>query len=1055
MKDPVPTPRVDIQLLGEFRVVINDRRVDTLSEHRRATELVKLLALAPAHRMHREEVVEALWKHLEPEAARANLHKAASYARKSLGAKEAIVLRDGWVHLWPTVPVSTDADWFEREAVSALGSDDAGRCAAVGAKHVAGLLPEDLYAEWTAEARERLRHRYVELLRCAGQWEELVRQEPADEQAHREIIRELVHKGRRHAAIRQWQRLRDSLTEVGVQPGQESLELWRQLVDASPVVAPVAYSASPLVGRERELAQARGMLSRAGSGHGGTLLVTGDVGIGKTRFGESLLTEAAQLGWTTLRGSSCRVEGAAPWAPVAEAFDRVLRQRPEMVGALSDAAREGLTRLFGRELPSPSGTEVRGRQPILLAASQLLEAAAAEHGVVFWIDDMHLADEATLQLLHYLARAARYDRVLLVLGYQSGMLSATAAQIRASLLAGQRAMEIRLGPVSRQDAASIVRTIAGSAPSAATLNAIYRLAEGNPFFTEEIAAVIGRAGSLALPERLREIVETRLGELEPALHAVLQRVAVAGVHFTADEFAAVADPHEAEPFDLLDAALRIDVLVETAAGYRFRHAVLRETLLASLPEHHRRAAHRRVAEALVDAGAAPGRIAHHLVLSDARLDAVPWLERAALDAAAVGAVAHARRLAECALEFAPRRPSLLELRANCLFASGDRTCLTAYADAIKAARGRQRRRLRIRLARVAIMLSDPTMATRALDGLVATNPAERVNLLVAQGYAASSRGDLSEAERCAEEARRGALDEGLATELTAAATLRALVAHSQGNWQHQIELDLLDTGKVPQLAASVHDGHLCVIEHYLYGSHPYDELIDFAHRLQDAARRNGAGRGLAFATLLLGEAELLAGRTLAAEGHLREGAELHQRVGSPAGQSLSLQRLAEAALLAGRVAEARFLLPQALELARQSTLLGRHLLHRIYGTMVDAADGPATALAVVEEAESAIGPTEACRMCSITFAVPAARACIRAGDLARAKSYLALAKDIAQPLWRGGAWHAAIAEAEAGLAAGLGNAEEAARLRKTACELFTASGQPHDARRCGVLASLA
>lgn len=1045
---------VSIQLLDEFAVTVGRRRADVPAHHRRACELVKLLALAPLYRMNREDVVEALWPHLDADAAFANLHKAASYARSWLGAKDAIVLRGGWVQLWPGARVCTDVERFERAAAQALGTGDPRQCAAVAEGYGAGLLPEDRYAEWTAEARERLRRRYLDLLRCAGRWAELVTEEPTDEHAHCELIRGLIRSDRRHAAIQQWQRLRDALAEVGLEPGGEALAVWRVLVDAPAAAsATQAYRDPPLVGRESELAAAHRLLARVAAGQGGTLLICGDPGTGKSRFAEAVLAQAAELGWVELRASASRAEGAGPWTPVVEAFDRILNQRPELVDALSEPAREGLRRLFGRATPSPTRAEVRGRQPILLAASRLLEAAASNGGAVWWIDDLHAADEATVQLVHYVARTTRDSPVLLVLGYETGALSAAATELRASLLAHHGAAEVELGPLDPQSAAAVVRAVAGAAPPDEAVARVYRLAEGNPFFTEEIAASMGPDGSFAVPRRLREIVRARLDALEPGMRAVLQRVSVAGVQFTADEFAAFVDLDHAELSDTLDAALRARVLVESGGGYRFRHALVRETLQASLAEHHRRAAHRRAAEVLLAAGAAPGRVGHHLLGAGEDDEAVPYLERAAFEAAAAGAVADAQVLVERALQLAPRRSALLELKANCLFAAGAHSCLPAFADAIEVARGHRRRRLRIRLARAAVVLGDVTTATHALDGLVPATASERVEHLVAEGYVAMARSDVSRAERCAEQARRVALDEGLATELTGAATLRALVAHSRGDWQHQIEIDLMDTSKVPQLAASVHDGHLCVVEHYLYGSRPYAEIIAFAHRLRDAARRNGAGRGSAFATLVLGEAELLSGRHDAAERHLREAAELHRRVGSAAGQSLALQRSAEVALAIGRPAEARSLLVQALELARQSTLLGRHLLHRIFGTMIDAACGPANALAAVDEAESAVTPAEACRMCSVTFLLPAARACARAGELARAREYLAAAREIVQPTWHGGTWPAALAAAEAAVNTAARRPQDAAASWQRAADLFAAAGQPHEARRCAGLSA--
>lgn len=1042
--------KVHIRMLGDFRVTVGRRTVEDGWEQRRALDLVKLLALTPTHRLVREQVVEALWPHLAPEAAFANLHRAASYARRMLGAKESVVLRGGQVQLWPSSVISTDVEDFDAAAAHALRADDPALCSAAATTYSSDLLPDDVYAEWATEARERLRRQRLDLLRCAGRWEEVVHHDPGDEEAHQKLIRTLVAKGQRHAAMQHCQRLRESLAELNVVPSRTSLELCLELSSGPAALAPVAPDLPPMVGRELELTSARAILDRAGQVSGATLLVTGEAGIGKTRFCESLLVEAADAGWTTIRGSANHAEGTAPWAPVAEAFDRLLRQRPDLARTMPAPAREGLARMFGHASPSLSETGLRGRQPILSAVTALLVEAAKERGVVFWIDDLHEADEATVQLVHYVARASRYERVLVLLTLLPDGLAPTVAQVRASLLASKGTTEIGLGPLQHDDSRTLVQGVAGREVPEAAVATIHRLAEGNPFFTEELAAAIGADGSVAIPHRVYEIVDARLDTLEPRVRAALQRVAVAGLYFTVDELAAFAHLDDPDVSAVLDAALRTGIVVDSGKeGYRFRHVLIREALTALLPPHHRTAAHRRAADALAAHGAPPGRIAHHLVGAGAGSDAVPWLERAAREAAAVGAVADVRALVERALVHAPRRPSLLELRADCLFATGESSSLRAYTEAIAAARGRRRRRLRIRQARAAVVLGDLATATRALDGLEATGAVETVQLLVAHGYAASSRGDLLTAQHHAVEARRIALEEGLVADLADAVTLRALVAHSRGEWPQQMEADLLDTSRAPQLAASVHDGHLCVVEHYLYGECSYDKLIAFALRLRETARLNGADRGEAFATFLLGEAELLAGRLDDAAIHLREGAELHRKVASAAGESLALQRLAEASLQSGRTGDAKSLLTRALNLARESSLLVRHLLPRVYGTKVRAAERPEDALAIIAEAESSIiEAREACRMCSITFAIPAAHAFVRAGQCSRARDYLSLAQDVTRGVGRDGAWTAAIAEVEAAIADAEGNARDAGEWLYTAAELFSIAGHPNDARRC-------
>src|SRR5215204_6352592 len=81
--------RVEIRVLGGFEVSVDGRRVPAPAwQQRRASELVKLLALAPRNRLHREQVIDALWPDLPPDAGAANLRKAAHYARAALGSKE-------------------------------------------------------------------------------------------------------------------------------------------------------------------------------------------------------------------------------------------------------------------------------------------------------------------------------------------------------------------------------------------------------------------------------------------------------------------------------------------------------------------------------------------------------------------------------------------------------------------------------------------------------------------------------------------------------------------------------------------------------------------------------------------------------------------------------------------------------------------------------------------------------------------------------------------------------------------------------------------------------
>jgi uncharacterized OsmC-like protein len=218
-------------------------------------------------------------------------------------------------------------------------------------------------------------------------------------------------------------------------------------------------------------------------------------------------------------------------------------------------------------------------------------------------------------------------------------VSPALAQVRASLLAEGTATEIALGPLPLDAAASVVERVHGSAVPPEAIEAIWRKAEGNPFFIRELASAIEADGTVVVPERLYDILQARLLGLDPGVRALIERAAVTGDEFTADEFAAVGGVDEAAAFDALDRLLGAGFIVERGGGYRFAHTLLREALAHALPAHRRAQVHRIAAGALSASGAPAGRVAHHLLEGGRAVEAVPWLERAARSAAAVAAYA--------------------------------------------------------------------------------------------------------------------------------------------------------------------------------------------------------------------------------------------------------------------------------------------------------------------------------------------------------------------------------------------------------------------------------
>lgn len=283
--------RVDINLLGGFSVVVDDRPVEARAWTRRsAASLVKLLALRPGLRLPREQVMDQLWPDLLLEQAAPRLHKAAYYARTALGVPTGVVLSGDAVALLPDAQVVVDVELFDAAASDHLEGGDPSAAQRAIELYPGDLLPDDLYEPWADAERGRLRMRYLELLRATGRWRDLLTAEPLDEEAHLHLVHQYVADGDRGQALRHL----DSMTqlwrrELDTEPGTAARTLRERVEAMSPpdparVLAthgatPVPRPATGTVGRDRDIPRVLALLDRHRLV---TLLGVG--GVGKTRL---------------------------------------------------------------------------------------------------------------------------------------------------------------------------------------------------------------------------------------------------------------------------------------------------------------------------------------------------------------------------------------------------------------------------------------------------------------------------------------------------------------------------------------------------------------------------------------------------------------------------------------------------------------------------------------------------------------------------------------------------------------------------------------------------
>ncbi|HLL13151.1 MAG TPA: AAA family ATPase, partial [Rubrivivax sp.] len=673
----LPQP-LAVQLLGGFAVSVAARALPADRwPSLRATHLVQLLSLQPRHRMPREQVVDALWPQLDPEAGAANLRKATHHVRQALGRHDALVVRGGEMALWPDRPVSVDADQFGRQADAALARRDVAECAEVARQYTGDLLPGARYEPWTEAARERLHARYVDLLRTSGQWEKLARLEPEDEPAHRALMQRELEAGNRAAALRWYARLKEALQQtLGVGPDRQTEALYERCV------AGLVPNAPAFVGRASELAQALAWLGMPVDERPGGIVLTGSGGIGKSALAREIGVQAADRGWvvTAIKAGS----GGRPYAVVIAVVERLLLADRGLLDRIGSAARNVLAVLSPLAGPAESLSGPLGRHQVVGALRRLLVASAGGADLLLQVDDVHLADDADVDVLQQLITAGA--PVCLLLVTRPTLAGSALARGIARLQSAGSLRVQEVGPLNDDECRRLIlRAIPLQRLDEALVERVLGAAGGNAFAAIELARSAASSGDGRLPSSVADAVLERLCDVPDDALGLLRWLALSGDGFDITTVEALAGRAQALPLASLDACLQAGVLVPTGGRYRFRHDLVRQALADQMPPHRRVKLHREIADLLAEQDAPPADVARHWMAAGKPREAVPYLLAAARDAVRLAAFSDALRHLTPLLAFEAGHAEALRLRAEALDAMGDPAALPAYRLAAEAA----------------------------------------------------------------------------------------------------------------------------------------------------------------------------------------------------------------------------------------------------------------------------------------------------------------------------------------------------------------------------------
>ncbi|MEU7798896.1 AAA family ATPase [Micromonospora arborensis] len=479
---------------------------------------------------------------------------------------------------------------------------------------------------------------------------------PLDETIQTTLMTTLAASGQQAEALSVFETVRARLAnELGIDPGPALREAHRHVLQQAeavptphfagllPEVAPRSQSdarstsevrkfpegrSDRLVGRHEELALLRHAVNSATLIRAQIVIVEGPPGVGKSRLLAEVTDEAAANGALTFWGKCQDGEGTPsmwPWVQIVEALIRGL---PEEEQARWTAELADLLQQLALGVEVPARPDAGAQFRLYSQVVALVSAAAARQPLVVVVDDLHWADQASLQLFAHLAESLPARSVLM--GALRAHAPAPSQQVGRMLAAVARQeghRRIGLGPLDPSDVAELVRQETGRSPSPGVARSIQARTEGNPLFVRELARFLAEedhlsdqaAAQAAVPSTVRDIVRDRASKLDDKDRRLIEIAALMGRDIDVRLLASVSELDVSQCLTRLEALEALGLVEPTSGsvgGWRFVHDLVRESVARSTTRSDASHFHLRIAAALAQTQEPAGRhgeaIAHHL-----------------------------------------------------------------------------------------------------------------------------------------------------------------------------------------------------------------------------------------------------------------------------------------------------------------------------------------------------------------------------------------------------------------------------------------------------------
>ena len=648
---------LEIRLLGPVEI-----EVDGAALHVDTRKAVALLAyLAVTGRPHdREHLVDLLWPGYDEERGRATLRRTLSALKSGIGEGRLEIERS-------RVGLREENLLVDLHRLRELGElhphptgESCGLCLALLQELVAlrrgdfmqGFILKDApaFENWQLSQNEQMRRELGNVLDrlldasialdrlddAATVAEERIALDPLNEPTYRALMRVHAAKGERGGVVATYRALVATLDrELGVEPLEETTELYRALSrgDAS-LIPPKPHAAAgdadqlPFVGRTSEWER----LVTTYQGNASLIIgIEGEPGIGKTRLVEEFVGHARSLGARTVIARSHQGESHVAYGVLTDALREVVTSR--VSSQLSQAAIEELARLLPELEVEPAESPVASRF-YEAVRSAFEEGLRGDRPGVVVFEDIHWSDDASLEVLGYIARRVAETGICLVCTWRGEEAENTEAIER--IVSDVPATTIRPTRFGRGE---LMDLLAGADLEANAEDLVARLldeTEGVPYFVTEYVKSLRTGGQWEVPSPVRDLVTRRLGTVHGAARQILDTAAVIDRAVDFDLVCRVSGRTDLETADALDELERTGLMRtndDARARYEFSHDKLRVVAYEEMSPARRHVLHRRTADALIESspdrdGSSAAPIARHLELAGMNEAAADYHRRA-------------------------------------------------------------------------------------------------------------------------------------------------------------------------------------------------------------------------------------------------------------------------------------------------------------------------------------------------------------------------------------------------------------------------------------------